>query len=234
MPVKRQNLRHTSNAGHGTTIRILLADDHTIFRSGLRELIEKQPGFKVVAEAENGRSAVRQCSEFRPDIVFMDISMPDLNGIEATRKLLESCPGTKVIILSVHSSQNIVTKVLKTGASGYLLKDCCFDEIVSSISSVLAGDTYLSPKIAAVICKDYLRFLEQEEPTKYSTLTPREREVLQLLAEGLNSKEIAFNFNLSVKTVDVHRQRIMDKLNIHNLASLTKYAIREGLTSEEN
>jgi DNA-binding NarL/FixJ family response regulator len=214
-------------------ITVLLADDHKIIRAGLRELIEKEPGFKVIAEAGNGRQALRQCSKLSPDIVLMDISMPDLNGIEATRQLVKDVPKTKAIILSVHMGRTVIAEVFKAGASGYLLKNCSFKDMVSAINAVMAGEIYLSPEIASVVCEDYIRFLENDESIASSGLTPREREVLQLLSEGLNTKEIAFSFNLSVKTVEVHRQNIMKKLNIHNIAELTKYAIREGLTSEE-
>lgn len=215
------------------SIKILLADDHKILRSGLRGLIEKQSHFKVVAEAEQGRTAVQLCRELSPDVVIMDISMPDLNGIEATRQILKDSPNTKIIILSVHSSQRFVAEVFKAGASGYLLKDCSFEDLVSAIFTVNAGETYLHPQIASVVRDDYVQFLLQRDTPYSPALSPREREVLQLIAEGKNTKEIAFSFNLSVKTVEAHRQRIMDKLNIRSVAALTKYAIREGLTSEE-
>ena len=222
--------RKESSSEDSRHIKILLADDHQILRSGLRELIEKQPRFQVVAEAEQGRTAVQLCRRLSPDVVIMDISMPDLNGIEATRQILGDSPGTKVIILSVHSSQRFVAEA---GASGYLLKDCSFEDLVSAIFAVYAGETYLHPQIATVVRDDYLRFLSKRDSSFSPALSPREREVLQLIAEGKNTKEIAFSFNLSVKTVEAHRQRIMEKLNIHSVAALTKYAIREGLTSEE-
>jgi two-component system response regulator NreC len=222
-----------SDTGRKKVIKILIADDHKIVRSGLRELIEKESGFEVIAEAETGRDAVRQCLELRPDIVLMDISMPDLNGVDATRQLVEAAPKMKIIVISAHSGHHLVAEVFKAGAVGYLVKSCSLEEMTSAINAVYRGGTYLSPKIATVVRKDYLTLLEKAAPTSSDTLTPREREVLQLLSEGLNTKEIAFSFSLSVKTVEVHRQRIMKKLNIHNLASLTKYAIREGLTSEE-
>ena len=164
----------------------------------------------------------------------MDISMPDLNGIEATRQIIGNSPRTKVIILSVHSEQRFVAEVFKAGASGYLLKDNSFDELVSAIHAVMTEGTYLCPQIATVVRDDYLQHLLRAAPSTPSTLTAREREVLQLLAEGKATKEIAFSFNLSVKTVEAHRQRIMEKLNIRTVAELTKYAIREGLTSLES
>jgi DNA-binding NarL/FixJ family response regulator len=227
---EKKNTSESDGAG-GKPIRMLLADDHKILRTGLRELLERQPEIKVVAEAEDGRTAVQLCQKVSPDVVLMDISMHDLNGIEATRLIINNAPNTKVIILSMHSGQKFVTDVFKAGASGYLLKDCNISEILHAIRAVAANETYLCPQIATVLRKDYLQRLLQAEASIASALSPREREVLQLMAEGKSTKEIAFSFNLSVKTVEVHRQRIMDKLNIHSIAELTKYAIREGLTS---
>jgi DNA-binding NarL/FixJ family response regulator len=229
-----QSSHGEDEAKRGDCIRILLADDHKILRSGLRGLIEKQPRFEVVAEAANGRSAVKLSQKLTPDIAIMDISMPDLNGIEATRQIIGNSPRTKVIILSVHSEQRFVAEVFKAGASGYLLKDNSFDDLVSAIHAVMTEGTYLCPQIATVVRDDYLQHLLRAAPSTPSTLTAREREVLQLLAEGKATKEIAFSFNLSVKTVEAHRQRIMEKLNIRTVAELTKYAIREGLTSLES
>jgi DNA-binding NarL/FixJ family response regulator len=215
------------------SIRILLADDHKILRSGLRALLEKQPGFDIVAEAENGRTAVQKSVKLSPDVVIMDISMPDLNGIEAARQIIDKSPRTKIIMLSVHSDRRFVAEVFKAGASGYLLKDCDFEELVAGVHAVVDDKTYLCPRIADVVRDDYLRRLTQTESSVFSILTAREREVLQLMAEGRSTKEIAFSFNLSVKTIESHRQRIMEKLDIHSIAELTKYAVREGLTSLE-
>jgi DNA-binding NarL/FixJ family response regulator len=220
------------NCEDGNRTRILLADDHKILRSGLRSLIERQPHFHVVAEAEHGKKAVRLADELRPDVVLMDISMPDLNGVDATRRILEKSPATKIIILSVHSSRRFVSEVFKAGASGYLSKNCSFEELVSAISAVLSGGTYLCPKIATTVREDYVPCPGANESEPSPMLSSREREVLQLLAEGKSTKEIAFSLDLSVKTIEAHRQRIMDKLDIHSIAQLTKYAIREGLTSE--
>ncbi len=231
--VTRSHLKEHGNK-KSECIRILLADDHKILRSGLRALLEKQPGFEIVAEAEHGRAAVQMSRRMSPDVVIMDISMPDLNGIEATRQIINNSPGIKVIILSVHADKRFVAEVFKAGATAYLLKDCDFDEVVSAVHSVMAGGTYLCPRIASVVRDDYLRHLIQTEASVFSILTAREREVLQLMAEGKTTKEIAFSFNLSVKTVEAHRQRIMEKLNIRSVAELTKYAIREGLTSLES
>ncbi len=215
----------------GKNIRILLADDHRILRSGLRGLLEKQAGFDVVAEAENGRDAVKKCRKLLPDIVIMDITMPDLNGVEATRQIVSETPQTKVIVLSVHSEQHFVSEVLKAGASGYLLKDCGFEEVNSAIDTVISGEAYLSPRITTVVRDDYLQHLTRSDTASPPALTAREREVLQLIAEGNSTKEIAYSLNVSVKTIEAHRQRIMEKLNLRSVAELTKYAIREGLTS---
>jgi DNA-binding NarL/FixJ family response regulator len=227
-------LQKKANHDDSRFIKILLADDHKILRAGLRGLIEIQPSFKIVAEAEDGRTAVQLCRELSPDVVIMDISMPDLNGIEATRQILGNSPTTKVIILSVHSSKHFIEEVFRAGATGYLLKNCSFEDLVYAIRAVNAGETYLHPKIASIVRVDYLEAINQRDSSSPSMLSPREREVLQLIAEGKSTKEIAFSFNLSVKTVEAHRQRIMEKLNIRTVAALTKYAIREGLTSEEN
>jgi len=227
--------RKTEKNGAGSRqVKILLADDHKILRSGLRELLEREETLKVIAEAEDGRTAVRLYRELRPDLTLMDISMHDLNGIEATRQIIGHSPEAKIIILSVHSGQQFVADVFRAGASGYLLKDCDFSEVVQAIQAVAAGETYLCPQIATVLRKDYLQRIVQPDAEAASILTAREREVLQLMAEGKSTKEIAYAFNLSVKTVDVHRQRIMEKLDIHSVAELTKYAIREGLTPLED
>jgi len=230
---EKKNTDGNSSAGD-KHIKILLADDHNILRTGLRGLLEKEPNFQVIAEAEDGRTAVDLAHKLLPDVVLMDISMHDLNGIEATRQIKDRSPKIKVIILSVHSGQRFVAEVFKAGASGYLLKDCDLSEVFYAIRAVMTNETYVCPQVATILRNDYLqRLLETETPTA-SALSPREREVLQLMAEGKSTKEIAFTFNLSVKTVEVHRQRIMDKLDIHSIAELTKYAIREGLTPLED
>jgi two-component system response regulator NreC len=218
---------------NGNPIRILLADDHDILRSGLRSLIERQANFEIVAEARDGREAVELCLKLVPDIVLMDISMPVLNGIEATSQIREKSQKVKVIILSVHSSRRFVGEVFRAGANGYLIKNCNFKEVVYAVGAVTAGGTYICPQVANVLRDDYLQFLEDKYDSIAATLTKREKEVLQLIAEGKNMKEIAFGFNLSVKTIEAHRQNIMEKLDLHNVAALTKYAIREGLTTEE-
>ena len=214
------------------SIRILLADDHQILRQGLRTLLEKQPDIEVVAEAEEGRKAVQLARELSPDVVIMDIAMPDLNGIEATRQIITEIPGVKVVALSMHSDRRFVARMLKAGASGYLLKDCAFEELVRAVRTVAVGRIYLSPGIVDVVIEDYLRRL-QENDFPFSLLTPREREVFQLLAEGKTKRQIASRLHVSVRTVDSHRQHIMSKLGIRSVAELTKYAIRAGLTSLE-
>ncbi len=215
-------------------IKILLADDHKIVRDGLRSLLEKQPDMEVVADVADGRTAVKLTQELVPDIVIMDISMPDLNGIEAARHIVAHSSRVKILMLSMHSDGRFVKEVFKVGASGYLLKDCAFDELANAIHTVAADQIYLSPRITHVVLNDYLSKLPMAESSVFSVLTAREREVLQLMAEGKTTKEIAYSLDLSVKTVEAHRQKIMDKSNIHSVAELTKYAIREGLTSLES
>lgn len=211
--------------------RIIIADDHKIVRDGLRALLEKEPGMEVVAEAEDGRMAVRFARQLAPDVVIMDIGMPDLNGIDATRQIVAEVSGVKIIALSMHSDKRFVAQMFKAGASAYLLKDCAFEELSRAVKAVLANQTYLSPEITGPVMEDYVRHLSKSESSGVAVLTPREREILQLLAEGNSSKQIASSLNVSVKTVETHRQQLMSKLNIHSVADLIKYAIREGLTS---
>lgn len=215
------------------SIKILLADDHEIMRAGLRSLLDKEPGMEVVAEAENGRKAVQLARELSPDVVVIDVTMPDLNGIEATRQILSEVSAVKVLALSMHSDEQFVVEMLTAGASGYLLKDCAVDELCTAIRAVVANQTFLSSEIANVVVKDYLRRLSIKDFSPGSVLTSREREVLQLVAEGKTSKKIASLLHVSVKTVEAHRQQIMDKLGIRSVAELTKYAIRKGITSVE-
>ena len=216
------------------SIRILLADDHKITRQGLRSLLDKEFDMEVVAEAEQGRTAVRLVRELLPDVVIMDVSMPDLNGMEATRQIVGEFSGVKVVALSMHSDTLFVSEMLKSGASGYLLKDCAFEELARAIRTVVAGRTYLSPSVSGVVVNDYLHRLSKADfSSGLEVLTDREREVLQLLAEGKSTKQIALKLHISVKTVETHRRQIMNKLDIHTVAELTKYAIRKGLTSLE-
>jgi DNA-binding NarL/FixJ family response regulator len=213
--------------------RILLADDHKITRQGLRALLEKQQDMEVVAEAEDGREAVRLAGEMAPDVIIMDVTMPDLNGIEATKQILSLSPDIKIIALSMHSDSTFVTAMLKSGAAGYLLKDCAFEELTRAIRTVIDDKTYLSPSISGVVVEDYIQRLSKADFAAPDILSNREREVLQLMAEGNSTKQIALKLHISVKTVETHRRQIMSKLDIHTVAELTKYAIKKGLTSLE-
>jgi DNA-binding NarL/FixJ family response regulator len=216
------------------TIRVLIADDHKIMLAGLRSLLEKQTDIEVVGEADNGRKAVQMAHEKKPDVVVMDVSMPDLNGIEATTQISESLPETRVIALSMHSDKRFVMGMLRAGASGYLLKDCASQELANAILQVATGKKYLSPEITGVVLGDILQGGSPGEvATATSQLSPREREVLQLIAEGWSTKQAASHLYVSVKTIETHRRQIMKKLDLHSIADLTKYAIREGLTSIE-
>ncbi len=212
-------------------IKILLADDHRLMREGLRSLLEEQPDFTVVGEADNGKTAVQLAADLKPDIIIMDISMPGLNGIDATQQILSICAKSKIIALSMHTERRTVLEMINAGATGYLLKDCAFEEVVQAVRTVAANSTYLSPKIAEIVIKDYVHRIPKDELSSLSSLTTREREVLQLLSEGKKTKEIADMLRVSVKTAESYRQHIMEKLNIHSIAELTKYAIREGITS---
>jgi DNA-binding NarL/FixJ family response regulator len=213
------------------TVRILIADDHKILREGLRSLLEKQSTFTVVAEAEDGLTALEGVKKHAPDIAILDIGMPGLNGIEATRKIRSEMAKTRVIALSMHVDRRFVMGVLEAGANGYLLKDSAFTELVTAVTAVAKGKMYLSPSIAETVVKSTLEKSGRGEQGSIVLLSGREREVLQMIAEGKSTKEIAFKLFVSTKTVETHRKQIMDKLHIHTIAGLTKYAIREGLTS---
>jgi len=226
---QEQNLEREINM----SIRILLAEDHKILRQGLRSLLEQQPDMEVVAEAGDGREALTLVQETSPNIVVMDVVMPDLNGVEATRQIIARAPGVRVLALSMFSDRRFITGMLSAGASGYLLKDSALEELIQAIHTVAADQTYLSPAITQIVVKDYIDHLDKMHSSAFSLLTAREREVLQLLAEGMTVKEIACQLYIGVKTIETHRQQIMDKLDIHSVAELTKYAIREGLTSAE-
>lgn len=214
------------------TVRILIADDHQILREGLSSLLSDQPDMEVVGEAENGLDAMAKVQELRPEVVILDILMPRLNGIEATRHLTSEPPGAKVIALSMHSDRRLVAGMLDAGASAYLLKDSAFEELATAVRTVASGQTYLSSGIAGVVVDDYRR-RRRAAGGSMSRITPREREVLQLIAEGHSTKRIAAILRLSPKTVETHRKNIMERLDIHSVAELTKYAVREGLTSLE-
>ena len=209
--------------------KVLLCDDHRVLREGLRTLLGQREGIEVVAEASNGREAVALTKSLAPHVVLLDISMPDMNGTEAARLITQDCPNTRVIALSVHSDRRYVMGMLQAGASGYLVKSCAFDEISAAIDAVCRGEAYLSSAVTGTLVDD-VRRAENREPCE-SPLTSREREVLQLVAEGVSTKEIASRLHVSVKTVESHRAQIMLKLDLHSVAELTKYAIREGITS---
>jgi len=212
------------------SIRILLAEDHTIVREGLRSLLENQPDMEVVGEAEDGRTALELVRELLPDVVIMDITMPNLNGVEATRHITSEFPEVKVIALSIHSNSRFVADMLEAGAKGYILKECLFDELVQAIQAVIAGDGYLSSRITGIVVDGYVNRMATVADSPLLTLTSRERQVLQFVAEGKSTKQIALELHVSTKTVEANRRQIMQKLDIHSVAELTKYAVREGLT----
>jgi len=214
--------------------KVLLVDDQAIIRQGLSSLLEKQPDIEVVGSVEDGRKAVDIARKLAPDLVIMDISMPNLNGIDATRKILGEIGDIKVIALSIHSSRHFVAEMLKAGASGYILKECLFDELVEAIKTVLNGGIYLSPRITGVVIDDYVKRLSTQYQPEGTVLTEREREVLQFLSEGKSTKQIAMQLHVSAKTIESNRRNIMDKLSINSVAELTKYAVREGLTPLES
>ena len=218
------------------SIRIVLADDHKIMRQGLRAMLEQEEGLEVVAEAENGRATVQAVSQHRPDVVVMDVAMPELNGIGAARQISTEAPEVKVIALSAHAARQLVVGMFQAGASGYVLKKSAVDELVQAVREVAAGQLYLSPQIAGTIMADYMRRLEDDSASSSSmaALTAREREVLQLLVEGQTVQEIADKLHISVNTIRTHRQHIMEKLDIYSLPELTKFAIREGITFLED
>jgi len=213
------------------SIKVLLVDDHTLIREGLRSLLEKQPDVQVVGEAEDGRRAHELVAELSPDIVIMDVTMPRLGGIEATRQITGEFPSVKVIALSIHSKRRFVADMLSAGAAGYILKECLFDELVQAIQAVAAGGRYLSPRITDVVVDDYVKRLSGGVDSPLASLTGREREVLQLVAEGKSTKQIAVELHVSTKTIEANRRQIMEKLDMHSVADLTKYAIREGITA---
>lgn len=209
-------------------IRVLLADDHAVLRDGLRVLLQAQPGIEVVAGAADGREALREARRLQPDVVVMDIAMPDLNGIEATLQMRDACPSARVLILSMHSTAEHVFRALQAGARGYLLKDSAGAEVVDAVRAVHAGRRYLGQKIAATVIDDYSA--ERRQTSRLDCLSRRERQILQLVAEGKTSAEVGATLFLSPKTVDTYRSRMMHKLGIGDLASLVKFAIQQGVT----
>jgi len=214
--------------------RILIADDHQMLREGLRAILEKDEEMEVIGEASDGRTAVAMARTLRPDVVAMDISMPDLNGVEATRQIKAENPAVKVVALSRHSDRRYVLRMLEAGASGYVLKSGAYDELRRAVQAVRSGHSYLSPRITGLVLEAHLRPGSQPESASAPTLGPRELEIVQLLAEGHTSPQIARKLHISTRTVESHRRNIMKKLDVHSLAEITKYAVREGLTSVED
>ena len=215
------------------SIRLIVADDHVILRHGLSKSLQMEKDMEIIAQANNGRTAVQLAQELSPDVIIMDIGMPDLNGIEATRQIVKNSPKVRVIALSMHSAKKFIVEMFKAGASGYLLKDCEFDELVNAIRTVASGKNYISPSISGILVETCITDGVKNKESAFSTLTKREREVLQLITEGKTTKQTAKCLHISPKTVEAHRLNIMNKLNIDNIAQLTKYAIQEGLTLPE-
>ena len=213
------------------SIQIIIADDHKLIRQGLASLLARTSEIVVVGQANNGREAVQLTEKHRPDLVVMDVSMPDLNGIDATRQIIARSPKTRVIALSMHSDRQFVAEMFRAGARGYLLKDSAFEELATAILKVARNETYIAPKLGAFRIEEYAASGESNRMPTKPRLSDREREVLQLMAEGNGTKEIAAQLHLSAKTVETHRQHLMDKLDIYSVAELTKFAIREGLTT---
>lgn len=214
-------------------IRLVIADDHKMFRDGLRTLLERQRNLDVAGEAATGSELLELVETIRPDIAVLDVSMPDLNGVEAARRVREIDAGIRIVMLSMHADRRYVLESLKAGASAYLLKDDGFEELLRAIPRVMAGQVYLAERIGDRVVREYLDLAGRGESSAFDRLSPRERESLQLIAEGRSTKEIAAEQGVSVKTVETRRKQIMDKLDLHSVAELTKYAIREGLTSLE-
>jgi two-component system, NarL family, response regulator NreC len=212
--------------------RILLADDHKLMRSGLKALIEQQPDLAVVGEADDGRQAVALAVSLKPDLLVMDIGMPNLNGIEAARQITQANPATAIVILSMHSDESYVLRALKAGAKGYLLKDSAESDLIRAVHAVAGGKSFFSPAVSKVLLDDYVRKLQRSGAEDiYDLLTPREREILQLIAEGKSNKDVANLLNLSVYTVETHRSNIMEKLNLRGIPELILYAVRKGIIS---
>lgn len=211
--------------------RILLVDDHAVVLAGLRTVLADEPGVEIVGEARNGREALHMATELDPDLVLMDISLPGMSGIDATKRIRESVPSAQVVCLSLHMDHRIVDTAIKAGASGYILKDCAHEELVIAIRTVLSGKSYLSPTIVDRVLHSVRHGASEGGDQVDQPLTRREVEVLQRIADGLSTKELAYQLQVSVKTISTHREHIMDKLGIYSIAGLTKYAIQKGLTS---
>jgi DNA-binding NarL/FixJ family response regulator len=213
-------------------LRVLLADDHIVMRAGLRALLDRQSNLEVVGECENGRETVELAGSLRPDVVVMDVGMPGLNGIEATKTIVDRHSSPAVVILSMHADESYVMRALKAGARGYLLKDSAAADLIGAIQAVSQGKSFFSPKVSRILAEDYVRVLKQKgDVDTYDLLTGREREILQLLAEGKANKEVAAALNISPYTVETHRSHILQKLNLHTPAELVLYAVRKGIIS---
>src|SRR5262249_19967520 len=215
-----------------STVCILLADDHTLVREGLRKIIEAQPGWKVISEAADGRQAVRQALELKPDLVILDLAMPHLSGVDAIQQIVRRLPSARVLVLSMHADAGYVTRALRAGAHGYLLKDSAGTDLLRAITVLIQNKSFFSPAVSRVMLDDYVRQLAERGLTdRYDTLSEREREVFQLIAEGRVNKEIAEILFLSPSTVETHRARIMDKLDVHSAVEIVLYAVRKGIIS---
>jgi DNA-binding NarL/FixJ family response regulator len=214
--------------------RIVIAEDHTILREGLRALLSSSPDFEVVGEAEDGREAIRCVEKLKPDLILTDLSMPRMNGMEAIREIKKQSPKTKILVLTVHRTEEYILATLKAGADGYLLKDSTHTELMMAVKNVISGKHYISPGISEKVIEGYVEGKKTLKPrTSWETLTQREREILKLIAEGYRNKEIADDLCISVKTVEKHRANLMEKLNLHNVQALTAFAIEKGLVSRE-
>ena len=210
------------------TLRILLADDHAVLRDGVRMVLESQTGFRVVGTADSGQDAVQLAEDLQPDIAVLDVAMPSMNGLEATRAIKERCPQTAVVILSMHDNEEYLREALRAGASAYVLKRAAAKELISAIQMVRQGQSYLDPALTRTLISDYVRQVERGDEAPDS-LTDRELEVLKLVAEGFTNRQIALELSISIKTVQTHRANLMDKLNLHDRTELVRYAIRRGL-----
>jgi two-component system response regulator NreC len=214
--------------------RIVIAEDHTILREGLRSLLSSNPGFEIVGEAGDGREAIRCAEKFKPDLILTDLSMPRMNGMEAIKEIKRESPATKVLVLTVHKAEEYILATFRAGADGYILKDSTHSELMMAVKKVLTGKRYISPEISDKVIEGYLEGKKTlKSRTSWETLTQREREILKLIAEGYRNKEIANDLCISVKTVEKHRANLMEKLDLHNVQALTTFAIERGLVSRE-